>query len=367
MVWVIISLFFVAIPISIALIRMLGGQFAHDAGLIDSPGGRKRHVGDIPLVGGLGMFLTVLVLSPWWLNFTDQHVWLLGLLAVAVIAGALDDRHRLNARVKLVPQGILAIAVIYGAGMSFENIGAILGSAPVELGKTALFFTVFAIVGTINTANMSDGLDGLAGGYLAIAFSALLYISIESGRVGDAQFLATLLGSMVGFLYLNMRAPWRSGALVFMGDSGSMMLGLALAWSVLSLSSGPDAVMSPVVGALIFALPMYDILATLTRRLFSGSHPFRADRRHVHYLLRDSGMSTGRVVSTLHLASLLIALLAVIGWQSKWPDHLMFLAFILLFAAFLGFICIARKGCRDSFVAPNSVATPEKHPEVVNQ
>ncbi len=324
-------------------------------------------MGNIPLVGGLGMFLTVLTLSPWWLSFTDEHAWLLGLLTMAVIAGALDDRYRLNARVKLIPQGILAIAVIYGAGLSFGNIGAILGNTPVELGGAAVFFTVFAIVGTINTANMSDGLDGLAGGYLAIAFSALLYIAIQSDRMGDALFLATLLGSMAGFLYLNMRTPWRQGALVFMGDSGSMMLGLALAWSVLSLSSGPDAVMSPVVAALIFALPMYDILTTLSRRLFSGSHPFRADRRHVHYLLRDSGISTGRVVSSLHGASLLIALLAVTGWQFGWPDSLLFLAFILLFVFFLGFICIARKGCRDSLVPPNSVAATDKHPEVANQ
>ena len=345
----------------------MGNRFAQAARLIDQPGGRKRHVGDIPLVGGLGMFLTLVALSPLWLNLTDDHAWLLSLLALAVIAGALDDRYRLSAKVKLVPQGLLAIAVVYGAGLSFDNVGAILGNAPVELGAVAVFFTLFAIVGTINTVNMSDGLDGLAGGYMAIAFSALLYIAIQSDRTGDAQFLATLLGSLAGFLHLNMRTPWRPGALVFMGDSGSMMLGLALAWSVLSLSSGPDAAMSPVVGALIFALPMYDILTTLSRRLFSGNHPFRADRRHVHYLLRDSGMSTGRVVSSLHGTSLLITLLAVAGWHFGWPDNLLFLVFILLFIFHLGFICIARKGCRDGLVSLNSVAATDKHSEVANQ
>jgi UDP-GlcNAc:undecaprenyl-phosphate GlcNAc-1-phosphate transferase len=367
MVWTIIILCLVAVPISIGLIRLLGGRFAQATLLIDRPGGRKRHVGDIPLVGGLGMFLTLLILSPLWLEFTEKQLWLLGLLTVAVIAGVLDDRYRLNARIKLVPQGVLAMAVIYGAGMSFDSVGAILGESPLMLGGAAVFFTLFAIVGTINTANMADGLDGLAGGYLAIAIAALLFIAIQSGRVGDAQFLGVLLGAMIGFLYLNMRAPWRESALVFMGDSGSMMLGLVLAWSVLSLSTGPDAVMSPVVGALIFALPMYDILATLARRLFSGSHPFRADRRHVHYLLRDSGLSTGRVVAMLHGASLMIAVLALIGWQFGWPDNLMFLAFILLFVGFLGFVCIARKGCRDELASANSLAAVDKQPKTVNQ
>jgi UDP-GlcNAc:undecaprenyl-phosphate GlcNAc-1-phosphate transferase len=368
MVWTIIILCLVAVPISVGLIRLLGGRFARAALLLDRPGGRKRHVGDIPLVGGLGMFLTLLLLSPLWLDVTEKHLWLLGILTVAVVAGVLDDRYRLNARVKLVPQGVLAMAVIYGAGMSFDNVGAILGETPVMLGGgAAVLFTLFAIIGTINTTNMADGLDGLAGGYLAIAFAALLYIAVQSGRVGDAQFLSVLLGAMIGFLYLNMRAPWRAGALVFMGDSGSMMLGLALAWSVLSLSTGPDAVMSPVVGALIFALPMYDILATLARRLFSGSHPFRADRRHVHYLLRDSGLPVGRVVAMLHGASLMIAVMALIGWRSGWPDNLMFLSFVLLFVGFLGFVCIARKGCRDELASANSLAAVDKQPKTVNQ
>jgi UDP-GlcNAc:undecaprenyl-phosphate GlcNAc-1-phosphate transferase len=343
-----IALFVTAALIAAGFIRLLSVKAAHALGLLDVPGGRKKHAHPIPLVGGVGMALAMVILAPWWMTNSSRQVWLLGLLVMAAIAGVLDDRYHLRARTKLVPQILMALAVVFGANLSFENLGELLGDTPVMLGAGATLFTVFAIVGTINTTNMADGLDGLAGGYVAIALLAFLAIAVLGGETAKIPFIATLLGANMGFLAFNMRAPWRSRAAAFMGDSGSMMLGLALAWLGLRFSIGPNPVMPPVLGALIFALPLFDILATLLRRLLGGKNPFRADRRHIHYLLRDTGWTTKQVVSRLHLTSLLIAILGVAGWHWGWSDETLFMLFIGFFMAFLIFVCVMRKACQET-------------------
>jgi UDP-GlcNAc:undecaprenyl-phosphate GlcNAc-1-phosphate transferase len=347
------ALFFTAAFIAAGFIHLLSGRAAHALGLIDVPGGRKKHAHPIPLVGGVGMALAMVMLAPWWMTNSARQVWLLGLLVMAAIAGVLDDRYHLRARTKLVPQILMALAVVFGANLSFENLGELVGDTPVMLGAGATLFTVFAIVGTINTTNMADGLDGLAGGYVAIALLAFLIVAALAGESAKVPFIATLLGATVGFLAFNMRAPWRSRAAAFMGDSGSMMLGLALAWLGLRFSIGPNPVMPPVLGALIFALPLFDIMATLLRRLLGGKNPFRGDRRHIHYLLRDTGWTTKQVVSRLHLASLLIASLGVAGWHWGWADETLFLMFIGFFVLFLLYVCVLRKACIKSRLTPD--------------
>jgi UDP-GlcNAc:undecaprenyl-phosphate GlcNAc-1-phosphate transferase len=342
------ALFFTAAFIAAGFLRLLSGKAAHAMGLLDVPGGRKKHAHPIPLVGGVGMALAIVILAPWWMTNSSRQVWLLGLLVMAAITGVLDDRYHLRARTKLLPQILIAMSVVFGANLSFENLGELLGDTPVMLGAGATLFTIFAIVGTINTTNMADGLDGLAGGYVAIALLALLTVVALGGDAAKIPFIVTLLGANVGFLAFNMRAPWRNRAAVFMGDSGSMLLGLALAWLGLRLSIGPNPVMPPVLAALIFALPLFDILATLLRRFLGGKNPFRADRRHIHYLLRDAGWTTKQVVFRLHLVSLLIASIAVAGWHRGWSDETLFLMFIGFFVLFLLYVCVLRKACHKS-------------------
>ena len=347
------ALFLAAALIAAGFIRLLSGGVAQSIGLLDNPGGRKRHAHPIPLVGGVGMALAIVALAPFWITNINKQIWLLGLLVLAALAGVWDDRHHLRARTKLVPQVLLALAVVFGADMSFENLGELMGNRPVVLGAGAILFTVFAIVGTINTTNMADGLDGLAGGYVAIALLALLAVAALGGETEKIPFIATLLGANVGFLAFNMRTPWRSRAAVFMGDSGSMVLGLALAWLALRLSMGPKHIMPPVLAALIFALPLYDIMATLLRRSLGGNNPFRADRRHIHYLLRDTGWSTMKAVSGLHLVSLLIAALGVAGWQSGWSDETLFTLFIGFFLLFLVFAYVMRSARKENRFTPH--------------
>lgn len=343
-----IALFLVAAVIAGGCIHLLSGKAAKALGLLDVPGGRKKHAHPIPLVGGVGMILAVVILAPWWMTNSPRQVWLLVLLVMAAVAGILDDRFHLRARTKLIPQILLALAVVFGANLSFENLGHLVGDVPVTLGAGATLFTLFAIVGTINTTNMADGLDGLAGGYVAIALLALLAVVQLNGETSKALLIATLLGATVGFLAFNMRTPWRVRASAFMGDSGSMMLGLALAWLVLRLSMGPKPVMPPILGALIFALPLCDIIATLLRRLLAGKNPFRADRRHIHYLLRDTGWTTRQVVARLHLVSFSIAALGVTGWHLGWSESALFMIFMGVLTAFLAFVCVLKKACQES-------------------
>lgn len=315
------------------LIYMLKGP-ALRLGFGDKPGARKQHEGVVPVIGGLAMFL-VLMLAIWvgqpenFLRY-DSLFLALGLM---VLIGAIDDRWGLSARLRLVIQAGAALLLVYGDEPVISSVGDLLGIGELQLSFWALPFTVFSVIGMINAINMSDGMDGLAGGLALIALIWFMIVALALGAY-RASLILFFMAVLIGFLACNLRHRWRRKAGVFMGDAGSMMLGMVLAWLAISLSQRPGAQLSPIVAVWILGLPLLDTVSVMVRRVAKGRSPFSPDREHLHHILLLAGYSDAQVVSRLHIAALLLGGIGVGAWWAGVPDYVLFYAFMALFAAY---------------------------------
>lgn len=316
----------------VVLVQPWLARIAMSQGWSDKPSQRKRHFDATPLAGGMaivfGLLLSVL-LARW-----DQSA--LGLLlAMAIIfsVGFYDDLRPLRARHRLLAQiGAVFIAIV--AGSTFiRSLDATVIPWPISLGVIAVPFTIVAMVGVINAFNMSDGVDGLCGGYAACAlfWLAIVGLIIENQAPGQGAFeqltaVATpALLAVLGFLVYNMRYPGRRRAAVFLGDGGSMVLGLLVGWlSVRAAGSFGDAGLNPVAALLLTLMPLADLFSSVIRRYRNGQTPLTADRRHIHHLLLAHNLSVGRAVFVLNAVAFALGGLGVLAWQLDIAGPLLF-------------------------------------------
>jgi UDP-GlcNAc:undecaprenyl-phosphate GlcNAc-1-phosphate transferase len=313
------------------VLTILLRQPAHRAGLVDRPSGRKTHHAEVPVVGGLAMVLTFMAAAVVFGRDYPQLAVLLMVSLVLLVTGVLDDRHDLPARVKLIAQIIVAVLMANWGGQLIEDLGDVIGTGKVGLGAWALPFTVFAVVGVINAMNMIDGMDGLAG---SIAMSAMAWFTGAAALIcaePQMNLLFLLMSVVAGFLLFNLRYPLRQRAQVFMGDAGSMVLGLALAWFAIDLTQngGPTGNLYPISAVWILAVPILDTLYLMGRRIVRGHSPFAADRRHIHHTLVVMGLSEGEAVFVVILLSLVCGAVGFFGWRYGVPEAVLSYGFLL--------------------------------------
>ena len=335
--------FIIAVGVTAGLITILR-PLAIRIGLVDHPGTRKQHRGSIALVGGIAMFCGVVFAS---LSLDASLAGFRAFFAAAtllVIVGILDDFRELPSWARFVAQLAAVLIMVFWGGVVVTDLGELTGSQSVSLGMWAIPFTVFASIGVINATNMSDGVDGLAGGLSFVAFLLLGVIAMTGGRVVDG-YLLFLFATVVGiFLLFNLRHPWRRRASVFMGDAGSMFLGFALAWFVVSLSQGESRVMTPVTALWILALPLIDAVGILIRRSLRGNSPFVAARDHIHHVLLECGYGVNGTVCTILGMSVTLGLFGLFGWYAGVSEFVLFYGFLGVFALHLFGIGLIRKG-----------------------
>lgn len=293
---------FVAAALVVALAVPLACRLAHHAGFLDRPGGRKKHDDEIPPVGGLIVF-PVFMLSVFLSGHAESSFGAFALaLLLLVVVGALDDRLSLAPRYKFAAQFIAALIVVLPGGVRVGGFGDIFGFGDLWTGWMAVPFTVIAIVLLINAINLMDGLDGLAGGLGFIVCAGLLSCALAAGDAGHAFLLAALMGALAGFLSYNMRTPWRPQARIFMGDAGSLALGLALAWFAIDMAGDPGkAVAMPMSVAWLLALPIMDTCSQFARRVAQGRHPFDPDHNHFHHHFVMAGVAVKYAVPAILL------------------------------------------------------------------
>lgn len=311
---------------------------AVQVGLIDTPGGRKRHREVTPVIGGIAIYLALWV-SVFFLSsigVVNRLAIVLLVLGGALVAiGAADDRFDLNPLVRLIVQLGIAVLAAYYADVKIEELGALFSPAAVTLGAVAVPFTVLAIVGAINAVNMVDGLDGLMSGLTSV----ILVLLMVSAWVGGSSpsvlgLLATLLGVVLGFFVHNGRFGRNSRARVFMGDAGSMFLGFVIAYLLIKLTKDPHRVMTPVTTVWLFALPLCDTLRLMIQRMIRGHSPFKADRLHLHHILLRAGLTVNQIVLTMTLLQILIGACGLIGLYAGTPEWMMFYSFLAMFGGY---------------------------------
>lgn len=268
---------------------------------VDRPGGRKGHRGAVPPVGGL-VVVPVFLLGAGWLSagHVPGFYAFAAAMVMTLVVGALDDARGLPARIKFFMQFAAASVMVVGGHAAIASLGDLFGFGPFGLGPASIPFSIVAAVLLMNAVNLMDGLDGLAGG---IAFTALFWFAVSCALTGGGAVylpaLLVLMAALAGFLFYNMRHPLRARASVFLGDAGSLSLGLALAWFSMKLADINVAAAEPISIAWILALPIMDTCGQFARRVREGRHPFDADQHHFHHHFIAVGVPVNRAVAAI--------------------------------------------------------------------
>ena len=307
---------------------------ARRVGLVDHPAGRKAHEVPTVLVGGLAIVLSVLLTEYLAGLLWDQSASLLIALVVVVGIGLADDAHEIGYRSKFFAQLIAGLVIVSGTSVHVMHLGDIFGFGDFSLDKWSYLITVIAIIGLMNAINMIDGLDGLAGTQVLVssAFFALVAVNVGDLRMGLE--LLILCGATAGFLVFNLRSPWLKRALVFLGDTGGLMLGLLLAWYSIRLAGAETAPLRPITAVWILAVPLLDMGAVMFLRMRQHKSPFQPDRQHLHYILLDAGFSVSQVVLLMGAMAVTFSVLALACEAYRVPEFVMFAAFIGLLLAY---------------------------------
>ena len=253
--------------------------------LVDKASHRKLHTGEIPLIGGISIFLGFifsLLLSP---IFLGEYRILFAVCIVIIIIGCLDDLHELSSTTKFVIEILLGFICIFWGKIELLSLGDIVFLGEIQLGLLSLPFTIFCIIGIVNSINMLDGSDGLVGTTSVIQLSFLAYIAYESRLWNDYYIIILLIQAIIGFLCFNLPLKYirRNNLLVFLGDNGSLFIGMFLTWFLIKFSQDELTFVSPVVMLWIMALPIYDTIAVMIQRTLKGFSVLEAKRDHFHH------------------------------------------------------------------------------------
>ena len=288
-------------------------EVAKDKKLFDVPGERKVHNVVIPTLGGLGIFAgfifaTLIGVPP---SAVSVLQYLLAAIMIIFFMGIKDDILILTATKKFVGQLIAAGIIIKFGGIEIKDLYGIFGIH--SLPPTAAFLiSLFTIVVITNSFNLIDGVDGLAGslGLLtSLIFGIYFYYS---GQTLYSIMALSLAGSLVGFLIYNF-----SPARIFMGDTGSLLIGLInsiLVIKFINVASDPSSPIpigsAPALGFAILIVPLFDTLRVVSLRIINRRSPFWPDRNHIHHLLLDIGFSHKAIAITCVATNLLFVAIA---------------------------------------------------------
>lgn len=307
--------------VSLAVVP-LARSLARHVGLVDRPDGRRKlHQRIVPVAGGVailassllvlfGVFASSFEAADWFANNTQ----LLGLLPGAILicfVGVLDDRVGLRGRYKLAGQ-VFAVGVVMAFGLRVDAVH--LFAWRVELGWFAIPFTLFWLLGAINSLNLLDGMDGLLGTVGTIVCLAIAVLAALHGHWAEAAVAATLAGALLGFLRYNLPP-----ATIFLGDAGSMLIGLVIGVLAIRCSLKGTTTVALATPLALLILPIFDTSAAIIRRKLTGRSIYTTDRGHLHHCLLGHGMSRPKVlllVSSLCLLTV-IGVLASTAYQSE--------------------------------------------------
>src|SRR5712692_739868 len=310
------------------LLTFLIGAFCRKVGWLDRPAARRVHSKAVPRLGGVAIFIAFFIASRLFYSpgpNQNPHAheltiyWLLiAAGALMVIVHAYDDVVGLKPLPKLIAQTVAVLIILAPWGTEFNGILIFTFNNPfgTEVQPTlflsthdtmigliaipAVLFTCFWIVGMMNTVNLIDGLDGLATGVVAIAALFITIISFVLGQYSIAILSAIFTGATLGFLPHN----WNP-AKIFMGDSGSMFLGLGLA--VLSIMGGAKIALAIIV----LGVPILDVAVVMINRIRRGQSPLHYDKTHLHYRLMATGLNARQICYLFYGLTLLFGLLAL--------------------------------------------------------
>lgn len=304
--------------------------------LYDLPNARKEHSLPIPTMGGIAVVSGMMIALALWFPFTNQLAQISFFFSVVVLfgLGIMDDLKDLSAKYKFLIQLSLA-AIIALSGIRITSFEGLFGIDELPL-MAQYTFTILAIVGITNAFNLIDGIDGLAGG---LGFMSLVTLGIFltiSGDANTALIAFSLAGGLFAFLYFNFNP-----AKIFMGDTGSLVLGFVTAVLCIRLMQFNSAAVNPVLPHTplfvlsIVLIPVFDTLRVFSIRIWKGNSPFIADRTHIHHLLTNQGFSHAFATKAICFLHGLILMKTIWLKNAKPELVILFLLAIMILSVFI--------------------------------
>ncbi|WP_370979203.1 MraY family glycosyltransferase [Agaribacterium sp. ZY112] len=329
-----LALLAISFTISFVVIKLLK-PLAYWAELVDKPGGRKNHKGVIPLIGGLAIYAAVSIST---FFFIEQPLFIrLFLLAggLIVFMGMVDDRYELSARFRLVGQLLVCGIFVYGLDIKITNFGNIFGVGDLTVGWLGYPLTVLSLMGVMNAFNMMDGMDGLVGSICMVVFAGLAYLFAQSADVVPQFLCLTFVGAIAAFLIFNIWGEPGGNKLkkIFMGDAGSMFLGLSIGVLVIYGSQEPVAAFEPVTALWLVLLPMTDMFTIMYRRIKRGRSPMDPDRTHIHHILLRAGFGKNLTLGVIAFSQLAFIFLGA-GVVMSAPESVSFVLVVMVVAGY---------------------------------
>lgn len=310
--------------------------------LMDEPGQRSSHERKIPNLGGVAMFFAIAVCtSIYAYQLFDLYKFLFASLVILLYVGVMDDIVVMRAYKKLLAQLIVTAMLVIGSDVRIRNLFGVFGVYELNYFLSVIFSIITFII-LVNAFNLIDGIDGLAGTYGIICFA---FFGISYYRLGEYNYPLVLLstsiiGAVLGFLYYNLSERTKK---IFMGDTGSMLLGFLLTFTAICFidifiaKRGPGVVYyhlssAPVIAVAILILPIIDTLNVIIIRLAEKRSPFDADKNHIHHKLLKLGLSHKR--ATFYIISYYLFIVAVAYFFRHIDVNLLLV--IILSLGFLG-------------------------------
>ena len=293
---------------------------SHATGLLDHPQGRKEHLGAVPLVGGISIYLSVLFCAVMFLNLPESFVGIALICGLITFIGALDDRYPVHPYYRLTMQLIAGVTLATIGGASVQNLGDLTGFGAINLGLVAIPFTAVAITGLCNAYNMVDGIDGLAGSLTLVTMTSLLYLTLGRAPDNEVVLLAFFCTSISIFLLFNLTIRPFSKRKIFMGDAGSTFLGCSVGIAMVYFSQSGRNIINPATTLWLIAIPMMDMVSTMLRRILKNQSPFHADRTHLHHILMRGGLCQRKALLCIIVASIACAAFGIF-LERVWPQN----------------------------------------------
>lgn len=309
-------------------------KFSMKYNLYDMPNERKEHRSPVPTMGGIAVVAGMMTGLLMWLprGYNDMQISFFFSILVIFGLGIMDDIRDLSARYKFLVQVGLAV-LMATSGVRLQSFHGLFGIEELPL-AAQYTFTVLTIVGVTNAFNLIDGIDGLAGGLGFMSLTTLGIFLTINGDIASGLIAFALAGGIVAFLYFNLNP-----ARIFLGDTGSLVLGFTIAIlglrliQVNTLSTLPHA---PIFILGIVFIPVFDTIRVFATRIWKGKSPFVADKTHIHHLLTNGGFSHG--FSTKLICSIHAFILLEVYWLKEVREEFILLilfGFMLLVTAAL--------------------------------
>ena len=318
----------------------LGIKFGHKIGLVDQPGGRKKHDGAIPLIGGLiiiPIFSALVFIAdiPSLMPLSP----LLGGVIILLLVGAIDDKFHIHPWARFFIQIGLAVFVVIVCGGEIENLGNLFGFGDAHLGWGARLFSVTCLVLLMNAINMMDGMDGLCSGFVVVALGWLMVAAYNAELIVEFWAMALLLAPIMGFIAFNMRHPFSKKASLFLGDAGSLSLALILGWFAIKMAQSihqPQAIPAVVI-IWIMTVPIMDTFAIFFTRMKQGRSPFDADRMHLHHKFQDYGIDIKYATPLILLLAFVTGGIGYFGFKIGIPEYVLLYIWSAILAGYTAY------------------------------